>query len=149
MAFDSFATPWIIARQAPLSMGFPRQEYLSGLPFPPPGDRPDPGIEPASPALQMDSLLLSPWGSLHCRGFGFDPWLGHHPASRSHGCLQGALFPQRHCSWSPLPWAPGWSGHPGAVFPAHPGCHDFLLIGVLPCFPFTCLMLLFRDSAER
>ena len=58
----------------------------------------------------MDSLPLSPWGSLHCRGFGFDPWLGHHPASRSHCCLQGALFPQRHCSWSPLPWAPVWSG---------------------------------------
>ena len=74
------------------------------------GDPPDPGIEPASPALQMDSLPLSPWGSLHCRGFGFDPWLGHHPVFRSHCCLQWALFPQRYCSWSPLPWAPVWSG---------------------------------------
>ena len=49
-----FATPWTVARQAPLSMGFPRQEYWSGLPFPPPADLPDPGIEPASlmsPAL--------------------------------------------------------------------------------------------------
>ena len=43
-----FATPWTVARQAPLSMGFSRQEYWSGLPFPPPGDLPDPGIEPAS-----------------------------------------------------------------------------------------------------
>ena len=46
-----------IASQAPLSMKFFRQDYLSGLPFPPPGDLPDPGIEPGSPALQADSLL--------------------------------------------------------------------------------------------
>ena len=46
-----FATPWSVALQAPLSMGFPRQEYWSGLPFPPPGDLPDPGIEPVFPAL--------------------------------------------------------------------------------------------------
>ena len=48
---DSFATPWIVAHQAPLSMGFPRQEYWSRLLFPSPGDLPDPGIKPASPAL--------------------------------------------------------------------------------------------------
>ena len=52
-------TPWTVARQAPLSMGFPRQEYWSGLPFPPPGDLPDPGIEPESPAFEADSLPLS------------------------------------------------------------------------------------------
>ena len=46
-----FATPWTIAYQAPPSMGFSRQEYWSGLPFPSPGDLPDPGIEPRSPAL--------------------------------------------------------------------------------------------------
>ena len=45
------ATSWTAARQAPLSMGFPKQEYWSGLPFPPPGDLPDPGIKPVSPAL--------------------------------------------------------------------------------------------------
>ena len=45
------ATPWTVAHQAPLSMGFPRQEYWSGLSFPPPGHLPDPGIEPVSPAL--------------------------------------------------------------------------------------------------
>ena len=56
---DSFATPWTIARQAPLSMGFPRQEYWSGLPFPSLGGLPDPGIEPVSPALQVNSLPLS------------------------------------------------------------------------------------------
>ena len=43
------ATPWTVACQAPLSMGFPRQEYWSGLPFPSPGDLPDPGIKPTSP----------------------------------------------------------------------------------------------------
>ena len=48
---DSFATPWIVAHQAPLSMGFPRQEYSSGLPFPSPGDLPDPGMEPSTPEL--------------------------------------------------------------------------------------------------
>ena len=58
-----FATLWIVAHQAPLSMGFPRQEYWSGVPCPPPGDLPDPGIEHASPALQADSLPLSHWGA--------------------------------------------------------------------------------------
>ena len=58
-----FATPWIEACQAPLSMEFPRQEYWNGLPFLSPGNLPHPGIEPASPALQADSLLLSPRGS--------------------------------------------------------------------------------------
>ena len=55
-----FVTPWTVARQAPLSMGFPRQEYWNGLPFPPPGDLPDPGIETVSPALQADSLSSEP-----------------------------------------------------------------------------------------
>ena len=50
-------TAWTVACQAPLSMGFSRQEYWSGLPFPSPGDFPNPGIEPWSPALQADSLL--------------------------------------------------------------------------------------------
>ena len=58
-----FAIPWTIARQAPLSMGFSRQEYWSGLPCPPPGDLLDPGIKPGSPALQADSLPLSHLGS--------------------------------------------------------------------------------------
>ena len=51
-----FSTPWTVAYQASPSMGFSRQEYWSGLPFPSPGDLPDPGIEPGSPALQADSL---------------------------------------------------------------------------------------------
>ena len=57
-----FATPWTVAYQAPLFMGFSRQEYWSGLPFPPPGDLPDPGIEPGSPALEADALPSEPPG---------------------------------------------------------------------------------------
>ena len=53
-----FATPWTTAHQVSLSMGFPRQEYWNELAFPPPGDLPDPEIEPMSPALQADSLPL-------------------------------------------------------------------------------------------
>ena len=49
-------TPWTVAHQAPLSMEFSRQKYWSGLPFPSPGDLPDPGTELRSPALQVDSL---------------------------------------------------------------------------------------------
>ena len=52
----TLAIPWTVAHQAPLSMGFSRQEYWSGLPFPSPGNFPEPGIEPGSPALQADSL---------------------------------------------------------------------------------------------
>ena len=59
-----FETPWTVARQAPLSMGFSRQEHWSGLPCPPPGDLPHPGNEPGSPALQADSLLLNLIGKL-------------------------------------------------------------------------------------
>ena len=61
-----FGTPWAIARQAPLSMGFPRQEYWSGLPFPSPGDFSNPEIESTSPALQVDSLPLSHLGGPDC-----------------------------------------------------------------------------------
>ena len=56
-SYPTLETPWTINQQAPLSMGFSRQEYWSGLPFPSPGDLPNPGIEAGSPALQADSLL--------------------------------------------------------------------------------------------
>ena len=55
--------PWTVAHQAPLSMGFSRQEYWSRLPFPSPGDLPDPGIKPRSPTLQTDSLSSEPLGN--------------------------------------------------------------------------------------
>ena len=57
-----FATPWTVAHQAPQSMGFSRQEYWNGLPFPSSGDLPDPGIEPWSPALYADALPSEPLG---------------------------------------------------------------------------------------
>ena len=57
---DSFVTPWTVGSSV---HGFPRQEYWSGLPFPPPGDLPNPGMEPASPALQVDSLPLCHQGN--------------------------------------------------------------------------------------
>ena len=59
-----FVTLWTVAHQAPLTLGFSRQQYWSGLPFPPPGDRPDPGTEPGPPALQADSLPSESPGKL-------------------------------------------------------------------------------------
>ena len=59
-----FATPWTVAYQAPLSVEFSRQEYWSGLPFPPSRDLPDPGTDPKSPALQADTSPSEPPGGL-------------------------------------------------------------------------------------
>ena len=66
-----FATPWTVACWVPLSMGFPRQEYWSELPFPSPGDFPDPGNKSWSPVLQADSLLSEPPG----KTYGPETWL--------------------------------------------------------------------------
>ena len=63
MVSESFATPWTVVHQFHLSMGFSKQEYWSGLPFPPPGDLPNPGIKPESsvaPALQADFFTTEP-----------------------------------------------------------------------------------------
>ena len=60
-----FATPWTVAYQAPPSMGFSGQEYWSGLPFPSPGDLPDPGIESGTPAFQAEALTSEPPGKPH------------------------------------------------------------------------------------
>ena len=59
---DSFAIPWTVAHQASLSMGYPRQEYWSGLPFPSPGYFPNSGIEPGSPALAGRFFTTEPSG---------------------------------------------------------------------------------------
>ena len=70
-----FATPWTIAYQAPPSRGFSRQEYWSGLPFPSPGDLPDPGIKPRSPALEADTLTSEPPGKpYHLGPLIFQQW---------------------------------------------------------------------------
>ena len=57
-----FASPWTAVCQSPLSIGFPRQEYWSGLPFPSPGNLPDPGIKPVSSSLQEDFFTTEPLG---------------------------------------------------------------------------------------
>ena len=62
------ATPWIAPYQSPLSMGFSRQECWSGLPFPSPGDLPNPGIKPRSPVLQADTLPSEPPGKPNIDG---------------------------------------------------------------------------------
>ena len=64
-----FETPWTIAHQTPLSMGFPRQEYWSGLPYPPPGDLPNLGIKLASPALTVGFSTTEPPGSPVMKSF--------------------------------------------------------------------------------
>ena len=65
-----FPIPWNVAHQAPLSMGFSRQEQWSGWPFPSPGALSDPGIKPGSPASQADSLLSEPMGQVRGRWTG-------------------------------------------------------------------------------
>ena len=65
---DSFVTPWTVACQASLSMRFPRQEYWSGLPFPSPGDLPDPGVKPMSPELTGGFFIAESLGKLKNTG---------------------------------------------------------------------------------
>ena len=85
-----FVTPWTVARQAPLSMGFSRQEYWSGLPYPSPEDLPNARTEPWSPALQEDSLQFGLQGSL-------SSWL------LMKVMVRKVILPSRHqFSWLPL-----------------------------------------------
>ena len=88
------ATPWTVAHQAPPSMEFSRQEYWSGLPFPSPGDLPNPGIEPRSPALQAVLNQLSYQGSLFCDIFAYS----------FYSC------PPSFKSLSPSLWQESWQG---------------------------------------
>ena len=100
-------TLWTVTCQAPLSMRFPRQEYWCGLPFPSPGDLPDPGIEPTSPALQADFLSLAPPGkpnkSLPCPSCtpstvkGSSQCLGRRPKGPPLVPMSGEL---PHSSWN-------------------------------------------------
>ena len=83
-----FATPCTVARQALVSMGFPRQGYWSRLPFPSPGDLPNPGIEPVSPTLQADSLPLSHLGSQSTTYWS----VTHFTKLDSHNCSGGNTF---------------------------------------------------------
>ena len=71
---NSFAIPWTVACQAPLSMEFPRQEYWSGLPFPSPGDLPNPGIKPVSPELTDGFFPTEPPGKSKILDFVANQW---------------------------------------------------------------------------
>ena len=91
----TFATPWTAAHQAPLSMGFSRQEYWSGLPCPPPWDLPDPGIEPRSPTWQADSLPSEPPGMPWILEWVAYPFPRASPQPRNQTrvyCLAGRFF---------------------------------------------------------
>ena len=95
-----FATPWTVAYQAPPSMGFSRQEYWSGLPFPSPGDLPDPGIKPGSPSFQADALTSEPPGKPQ------GPAISHIP--RLPGVAQGLQVSEDTLIVSTdIPWITG------------------------------------------
>ena len=94
-------TPWTVACQVPLSMGFPRQEYWSGFPFPPPGDPPNAGIEPRSPTLQEDDAGRD-WGQ-EKKGTTEDEMAGwHHRLDGLSSCAPAA-FPGNHFGSKFLP----------------------------------------------
>ena len=88
-----FVTPWTVAHQAPLSLGFPMQEYWSGLPFPSPGDLPNPGIEPASPvcpALVGRFFTAAPSGKMVKCPAAY--WDGPQPAPRHPSSISLSFF---------------------------------------------------------
>ena len=123
----TLATPWtIIVQQASLSMGFSRQPYWRGLPFPSPGDLPDPGIEPGSPALQADSLPTELWRKpmeiitlinerlVNHQAIAFPPTLGVWKALLALLCLM-LLSPDLPCrDYKPL-WSCGLIANLGCV----------------------------------
>ena len=88
-----FATLWTIAYQAPLSKGFSRPEYWSGLPCPPPGDLPNPGIEPRSPTLQADSLPAEPqWKPKNTGSLSLLQWMFPIQELNQVSCTAGGFF---------------------------------------------------------
>ena len=99
---SSFATSWTITHQAPLSMGFPRQEYWSGLPFPSPGDLPDPGIEPASPALADGFFTTDPSGKPRLAVHSLSPVLLS-AAPWAAGSREALMLTLSHSMWGLVP----------------------------------------------
>ena len=87
-----FVTPWTVPCQAPPSVGFFREEYWSGLPFPSPGDLPHPGIEPWSPALQADSLPSEPPGKNKVKVAQLCPAVCNPRDYTVHGILQARVL---------------------------------------------------------
>ena len=132
-----FETPWSVAHQAPLSMEFFRQGHRSRLPFPSPGELPNPGIEPGSPALQADSLPSEPLGkpdladciSTHSK----NKWL------YAHGCEKGeALLPLVSCLQPQLFF--WWQGAFSKTNWVSPFCLE-TYYPILQPFPQTCGVL--------
>ena len=128
-------TPWKVTCQTPLTMGFSRQKYWSGLPFPSLGDLPDPGMEPGSPTLQADSLPAAPAGkpqsgqwsltqsSAQWRGWGLPSWVRQAPHPRDLTSHDSPPPPAKPLSDPPRPSV-------------------FILHRVTPCSSteeFTCL----------
>ena len=99
-----FATPWTVAHQAPQSMGFSRQEYWMGLPFPSPGDNADPGIKPTSPALAGGFFATEPPGKPSRQWFHINT-----PLSCVHFLLYSldTIFSQKHRCRAPCLKCPG------------------------------------------
>ena len=122
-----FSTPWSVACQALLSMGFFRQESWSGLPFPSPGDLPNPGIEPGCPPLQADSLMPEPPGKSKKT-----PYSKHDLVLNRFSCVQFFMTLQTVAHKPICPWDS--SGNNTGV-----GCHALLqgifpIQGLNPCF---------------
>ena len=101
---DTFATPWTVAHQAPLSVRFPRQEYWSGFPFPSPGNLSDPGIEPASPILQANSLPLSHQGSWASGSFLMSQFFFASGGQSIGASASASVLPMNIQDWFPLGW---------------------------------------------
>ena len=104
-----FATPWTVAYQAPQSMGFSRQKCWNGLPFPSPGDLPDPGIEPGSPALQADALPSEPPGKPMWDGWlqfrkGVQFWKAHQVAPCLEVSWCSCICVYSVTQWCPILW---------------------------------------------
>ena len=113
-----YETPWTAACQSPLSMGFSSQEYWSGLPCPPPGDLPDPGIE----LVSLTSNLNWQAGSLPLAPPGWLPWWLRWGAEREPHSLLGFLTPP----WEKAPLHPDSLSDPQASLPSgiqHPSAH--------------------------
>ena len=109
-------TPWTVACQAPPSMGFSRQEYWSGLPYPPPRDLPDPGIEPLSPALAADSSPLCP---LRSPSPLFIITQSHQLSTALILTSAGGLAAGASCLWSHCSLALAPPSNPATRHPAH------------------------------
>ena len=123
-----FATPRTVDCQAPLSMGFPRQEYWSGLPFPSPGDLLDPGMKPRSPAVQADSLPFKPPGNYML------PFVCEYILLFSHSVVSNSLRPYglQHTRFS-CPLSPGVCSN---SCPLSQQCHPTTSSSVMPsCHP--------------